>query len=590
MRTDFADFPPPSPPARSGGGASDIDRRARDGRGSGERDQRFTLPQESRGDTRPGRDAGAQGSSAQGSEAGERGAGRADAQARKADDAQAGKATDAKEASGKASPDKPSRERDASGDKPSDITPDAGASDTDSPPGAKLKAMGAVSLITLMRTGSAGNRGEALETGPAEGLVDDPENAAEADSGALLESAPGKADASHSPPEEIPGEQTGEDGDPRVAADEQPVDVDADPILAEGEAEQAQDDAADHDAGDDDTAAETDADAEADADAATQAATASAQNAATRNADPARGALPAQASDAARAALARAPGLAGRTAGSEGTASAPGDQAADAQVGEDVDGEGASTALKAVLGEGRGGAERLAGVDQETARRGAVEAGGNPGSQLRQGGAAEQAVKAFEAFKLDANASPDEVASQQQTQPALDAAKAAAGAQPAQTNGAVLVNTPLSAVPLALGMKAMAGASRFEIRLDPAELGRIDVRLDIDNEGNVKARLTVDRVDTLQMLQRDARMLERAFEQAGLKPSEEGIDLSLRDDRGDESRREAREGDDETRPQPHSAGIGETGHSEAEIRALARETLLVRQAMRQALGGVDLSI
>ena len=212
-----------------------------------------------------------------------------------------------KEASGKASPDKPSRERDASGDKPSDITPDAGASDTDSPPGAKLKAMGAVSLITLMRTGSAGNRGEALETGPAEGLVDDPENAAEADSGALLESAPGKADASHSPPEEIPGEQTGEDGDPRVAADEQPVDVDADPILAEGEAEQAQDDAADHDAGDDDTAAETDADAEADADAATQAATASAQNAATRNADPARGALPAQASDAARAALARAP-------------------------------------------------------------------------------------------------------------------------------------------------------------------------------------------------------------------------------------------------------------------------------------------
>ena len=92
------------------------------------------------------------------------GQGRADAQARKADDAQAGKATERQRASGKASPDKPSRERDASGDKPSDITPDAGASDTDSPPPArKLKAMGAVSLITLMRTGSAGNRGEALE-------------------------------------------------------------------------------------------------------------------------------------------------------------------------------------------------------------------------------------------------------------------------------------------------------------------------------------------------------------------------------------------------------------------------------------------
>ena len=586
MRTDFADFPPPSPPARSGGGASDIDRRARDGRETGERDQRFTLPQEARGDTRPGRDSGPQRSSAQGSEAGERGAGRADAQARKADDSQAGKATDAqarkatdaKEASGKASPDKPSREGDAAGNKLSDAAPDAGASDNDRPAGAKLRAMGAVSLIALMRTGSAESKGEALDTGPAEGLVADPENAAEADSGALLQSAP----------EEIPGEQTGEDDDPRVAGNELPVDVDADPILAEGEAEQAQDDAADHVAGDDDTAEETDADA--DADAATQAATASAQNAATRNADPARGALPAQASDAARAALARAPGLAGRTAGAEGAAVASGDQAADAQPGEDADGEGASTALETGAGERRGAAERLAGVDQEAARRGAAEAGGNPSAPPRQAGSADEAMKAFEAFKPGATTASGDNAGQQPTQPALDAAKAAAGAQPAQTNGAVLVNTPLSAVPLALGMKAMAGASRFEIRLDPAELGRIDVRLDIDKEGNVKARLTVDRVETLHLLQRDARTLERAFEQAGLKPSEEGIDLSLRDDRGGESRRETRDGDDETGPQPRGAGIEEAGRSEAEIRALARETLLVRQAMRQALGGVDLSI
>ncbi|HVL70919.1 MAG TPA: flagellar hook-length control protein FliK [Beijerinckiaceae bacterium] len=83
-----------------------------------------------------------------------------------------------------------------------------------------------------------------------------------------------------------------------------------------------------------------------------------------------------------------------------------------------------------------------------------------------------------------------------------------------------------------IGAKLLAGVNRFEIRLDPPELGRVDVRLEIEADGGVKARLVVDRVDTLHLLQRDARTLERAFEQAGLKPSEGGIDLSLRDQPG----------------------------------------------------------
>ena len=93
-------------------------------------------------------------------------------------------------------------------------------------------------------------------------------------------------------------------------------------------------------------------------------------------------------------------------------------------------------------------------------------------------------------------------------------------------------NVPLAAVPVEIGLRSLAGASRFEIRLEPEDLGRIDVRLEIDGE-NVQARLVVDRVETLALLQRDARTLERAFEQAGLKPSEGGLDLSLRDPQGD---------------------------------------------------------
>jgi flagellar hook-length control protein FliK len=583
MRTEFAEFPLPAPPPRNNAGGAGATRRDE---GLQTR-ERFALPPEARGQEARGQEARGQETRGQearsGAEAGGRGArsGNDDAARRQVSEQQvAGKKASQKEGQARS---------DAATDRQAEPAQHSG----------RDRAMGAVSLIALMRTGSADAKGEAMEADLQVPILPEGEDELLAEGelstedALLIEDEPivdpvidseaeGEADA-QSPSQsssqsllENPSEnllaQDEEVGTPPVDDEEQI----AEPVVPLH--------------GNDEGADEAD---EADAITAEQSEqqpTASAQNASARNADPARGELPAQASDAARAALARAPGLAGRTAGAEGAAVAAGDQAADAQPGEDADGEGASTALKTGAGEGRGGTERLTGVDQEAARRGAAEAGGNPSAPPRQAGSADEAMKAFEAFKPGANAAAGETAGQQQAQPALDATKAAAGAQPSQTNGAVLVNTPLSAVPLALGMKAMAGASRFEIRLDPAELGRIDVRLDIDKEGNVKARLTVDRVETLHLLQRDARTLERAFEQAGLKPSEEGIDLSLRDDRGEESRREARDGDEQTGTQSRAAGTEETGRSEAELRALARETLLVRQAMRRALGGVDLNI
>ena len=58
------------------------------------------------------------------------------------------------------------------------------------------------------------------------------------------------------------------------------------------------------------------------------------------------------------------------------------------------------------------------------------------------------------------------------------------------------------------------GKNRFEIRLDPPELGRIEIRIDVDHDGNVTSRLTVDRADTYDPLRRDAAGLERALQDA----------------------------------------------------------------------------
>jgi flagellar hook-length control protein FliK len=88
---------------------------------------------------------------------------------------------------------------------------------------------------------------------------------------------------------------------------------------------------------------------------------------------------------------------------------------------------------------------------------------------------------------------------------------------------------PLAGLAIEIAGKALAGKNRFEIRLDPPELGRIEVRLDVDHDGNVTSRLTVDRADTYDLLRRDAAGLERALQDAGLKTADNGLQFSLRD-------------------------------------------------------------
>jgi chemotaxis protein MotD len=88
---------------------------------------------------------------------------------------------------------------------------------------------------------------------------------------------------------------------------------------------------------------------------------------------------------------------------------------------------------------------------------------------------------------------------------------------------------PLNGVAVEIAQNAKSGKSSFDIRLDPAELGRIDVRLEVDKHGNVTSHLTVEKPETLTMLRQDAPQLQRALEQAGLKTSDSGLQFSLRD-------------------------------------------------------------
>lgn len=112
----------------------------------------------------------------------------------------------------------------------------------------------------------------------------------------------------------------------------------------------------------------------------------------------------------------------------------------------------------------------------------------------------------------------------------LEPTQSAAASHANRSAEAQLRPTPLQMLPVEIGMQAVRGAREFQIRLDPAELGRVDVKLHINDKGEVNATMIVERPETLQMLRRDAQTLAQAFDQAGLKQGENSLSFSLRGD------------------------------------------------------------
>ncbi|WP_026987221.1 flagellar hook-length control protein FliK [Fodinicurvata fenggangensis] len=81
--------------------------------------------------------------------------------------------------------------------------------------------------------------------------------------------------------------------------------------------------------------------------------------------------------------------------------------------------------------------------------------------------------------------------------------------------------------------KAVAGGNdRISVQLHPAELGRVDVKLDFGQDGLLRASITAERPETLDLLQRDARALERALGDAGVKTDSGSLNFNARDTAG----------------------------------------------------------
>jgi len=89
--------------------------------------------------------------------------------------------------------------------------------------------------------------------------------------------------------------------------------------------------------------------------------------------------------------------------------------------------------------------------------------------------------------------------------------------------------SPTQAIALSIAQKAQNGVQKFEIRLNPPELGRVEVRLEFGKDGQMATHLIVERPETLELLNKDARQLERALNQAGINIDNKDLSFSLKD-------------------------------------------------------------
>jgi len=94
---------------------------------------------------------------------------------------------------------------------------------------------------------------------------------------------------------------------------------------------------------------------------------------------------------------------------------------------------------------------------------------------------------------------------------------------------------PMEQVSVQIQKAINQGADKINIKLHPAHLGRVEVRMDIGKDGQLSAVILAEKPETLDMLQKDIRGLERALQQAGLDTNSNSFNFGLKNNGGQQA-------------------------------------------------------
>ncbi len=110
------------------------------------------------------------------------------------------------------------------------------------------------------------------------------------------------------------------------------------------------------------------------------------------------------------------------------------------------------------------------------------------------------------------------------------AVEAKLNAAKADAPNAALAREAIDQVVVKVRAAAENGVRQVSVKLNPPELGRIDVQIDMNADGKTSLSIMADNRETLSMMQKGARELERSLMDVGIKTDMGSLNFNLRGD------------------------------------------------------------
>lgn len=179
--------------------------------------------------------------------------------------------------------------------------------------------------------------------------------------------------------------------------------------------------------------------------------------------------------------------------------------------------------------------------EQQTPRTTTAAQANSPAAALSQGTVMPQAA-VVQAFG-EAAVAPAAAASASVSDAAVvSVAPAGAGtARQAQTLPGAEVKSPaeealkgmsrevVEQVKVNITKSAVKGVDKIDVTLKPEDLGHIEIKMQISKDGKLQAHIISSRPETMEILQKDMQILQKAFADAGFQTDENSLSFSFQD-------------------------------------------------------------
>ncbi|WP_343869688.1 flagellar hook-length control protein FliK, partial [Caenispirillum bisanense] len=167
------------------------------------------------------------------------------------------------------------------------------------------------------------------------------------------------------------------------------------------------------------------------------------------------------------------------------------------------------------------------------------------------------------------------------TAAASAAGRTAAAGRPAATAHARLHDLP-DQLRHRLTDAAFSRKGTITLQVRPERLGQVDVKLQFGQDNHVRVQVVADSREAIDVLRADARSLERALNDAGLKTDDTSLSFELRGGDRDAQQQQDRQQQTGTAGRPSSSDDGAAATPEPlDVQARAA-------ALAAARGGVDI--